>query len=180
MNLNNDQGVSRLLAKDAIRDLVLQYSVAVADRDLELMVSLFTKDADFGSWGKGPEALKNLMGSTMGDMELGIILVTNHLIEFVDDDLAGGEVWAKCFAQSSSEGYYEQLVKYVDVYRRITDLPKGREMWKFEKRKHLLWFGEGRESPLMQDPAYWPQNNVGIGRIPLSDDAVKKFRQKYS
>ncbi len=169
--------IRRLIAKDAIRDLVLQYSVAVADRDAELMTSLFVEDADFGSSGKGPEALRKIMDSTMGELEFGIILATNHLINFADDGHAEGEVWARCFAQNSSEGYYEQLVKYVDSYRCTSIDNYGMQIWKFEKRKHLLWFGEGRNSPLLQEPANWPSRNIGIGRIPLSDNTVQNLRQ---
>ena len=177
MVTENARVIRRLIAKDAIRDLVLQYSVAVADRDTELMTSLFVKDADFGTSGKGPEALKQLMDSTMGELELGIILVTNHLIKFVDDENAEGEVWAKCFAQNQSEGYYEQLIKYVDNYRCTSMDNTGSQIWKFEKRKHMLWFGEGKNSPLLQEPANWPSKNIGIGRIPLSDSAVQGFRK---
>ena len=93
-----------LLAKDAIRDLVLDYSIAVADKDTELMSSLFADEANFGSYGKGPEALKELMENTMADLEIGIILVTNHKIKFKDDITAEGEVWARCFAQNVNEG----------------------------------------------------------------------------
>ena len=169
--------LKRLLAKEAIRDLVLDYSIAVADKDTEFMSSLFTDDADFGSYGKGPEALKELMVNTMGELEIGVILVTNHRIKFNDDTTAVGEVLARCFAQNANEGYYEQVIKYDDTYRRTSIDRSGIGVWKFEKRKHLLWFGEGKESPLLQEPANWPSKNIGIGRIPLADSDVQEFRK---
>ncbi len=169
--------ITRLLAKESIRDLVLDYSSAVSDKDTEFMSSLFVDDADFGTYGKGPEALKRLMGSTMGELEMGIILVANHRINFTDDTKAEGEVWARCFAQNTKEGYYEQVIKYVDSYRRISVDGSGVGVWKFEKRRHLLWFGESKESPLVQDKANWPSSNIGVGRIPLADPDVQEFRK---
>tara|TARA_B100000427_G_scaffold328554_1_gene341959 strand:- start:146 stop:685 length:540 start_codon:yes stop_codon:yes gene_type:complete len=170
------QTLTRLLAKESIRDLVFDYSTAVADKDMELMSSLFVDDADFGSYGKGPDALKDLMKETMGNLEMGIILITNHRIKFVDDVRAEGEVWARCFAQNTNEGYYEQVIKYVDTYRRTSVDNSGVGIWKFETRKHLLWFGEGKESPLLQNEANWPSKNIGVGRIPLADPDVQEFR----
>ena len=170
------QALTRLQAKESIRDLVFDYSSAVADKDVEFMSSLFVDDADFGTYGKGPDALHNLMQKTMGSLELGIILITNHRIKFVDDTRAEGEVWARCFAQNTDEGYYEQVIKYVDTYRRTSVDSSGVGIWKFEKRKHLLWFGEGKESPLIQNEANWPSNNIGVGRIPLADPDVQRFR----
>ena len=67
-NPNNLTEIKYLLAKEEIRSLVLQYSVAVAERDVDLMVSLFTADAAFGSSGSGPDGLRKLMDSTMNDM----------------------------------------------------------------------------------------------------------------
>ncbi len=177
MEHEEHSAVSYLLAKEAIRDLVLEYSIAVADKNPELMASLFVADADFGSSGKGPEALKELMEATMGTLEMGIILVTNHRIRLINDANAEGEVWARCFAQTADEGYYEQLIKYVDKYRRTSIDALGMQVWKFEKRNHLLWCGEGKESPLLQEPANWPSKNIGIGRIPLTDPVIQKFRQ---
>ena len=180
MESPENSSLDRLLAKESIRDLVLDYSSAIADKNTEFMSSLFADDADFGSYGKGPEALKRLMETTMGELEMGIILVTNHRINFTNDENATGEVWARCFAQNATEGYYEQVIKYVDAYRRTSVDSSGIGVWKFEKRRHLLWFGEGKESPLIQDQANWPSSNIGIGRIPLADPDVQEFRKNIS
>ena len=178
MQSEEHQLLARLLAKESIRDLVLDYSSAVADKDTEFMSSLFVDDADFGPYGKGPDALKSLMQTTMGELEQGIILVTNHRINFTDDVRAEGEVWARCFAQNGSEGYYEQVIKYLDTYRRTSTDSSGVGVWKFEKRKHLLCFGEGKESPLLQDEANWPSSNIGVGEILIADPDVQEFRKK--
>ncbi|HJM99861.1 MAG TPA: nuclear transport factor 2 family protein [Acidimicrobiales bacterium] len=170
--------VQKLVAKDQIRELVHLYSQAIASRDKDLMVSLYVKDASFGSIGSGEEALRSLMDQTMGDLEFGVILTANHSISFQSPELANGEVWARCFAQNRSEGYYEQLVKYVDEYQMTESEDDGTQVWKFRNRRHLLWFGEGKESPLKLPKAFWPKSNIGIGRLPLSDEAVQSFRKK--
>ena len=94
MQSEEHQLLTRLIAKESIRDLVLDYSSAVADKDTEFMSSLFVDDADFGPYGKGRDAIKRLMETTMGELELGIILVTNHRIKFINDVSAEGEVWS--------------------------------------------------------------------------------------
>ena len=180
MQSEEHQLLARLIAKESIRDLVLDYSSAVADKDTEFMSSLFVDDADFGPYGKGPDAIKRLMETTMGELELGIILVTNHRIKFINDVRAEGEVWARCFAQNASEGYYEQVIMYVDTYRRSSVDTSGIGVWKFEKRKHLLYFGEGKESPLVQDPANWPSSNIGVGEILIDDPDVQEFRKNQT
>ena len=158
-----------LMAREQIRQLVYRYSTAIADRDVDLMASLYVADASFGPYGQGPAALREIMGATMGDLSFGVILVANHLIELDDDQHAHGEVWARCHAQNA-EGYYEQLIKYVDRYR----LERG--AWLFEHRKHLLWFGEARDSPLAQPPADWPARQVGVGQLALADETVREWR----
>ena len=165
-----------LIARERIRDLALRYSVAIADRDVELMVSLYAEDASFGSFGNGPEALRRIMGSTMGDLRFGVILVANHLIDFTSETEATGEVWARCYAQNDRDGYYEQLIKYVDRYVDASADP-GAPDWRFLHRRHLLWFGEAKASPLAQPPANWPERQVGVGRIPLGDAAVLAWRE---
>lgn len=164
--------LDELLAREQIRQLVCRYSEAIADRDVDLMAALYVPDASFGPYGEGPAALREIMTATMGDLTFGVILVANHLIEFDDDQHAHGEVWARCYAQNA-EGYYEQLIKYVDRYR-LEGADAG--VWLFEHRRHLLWFGEARQSPLAQPPADWPARQVGVGRLALSDDEVRAWR----
>lgn len=164
-----------LLAREEIRQLVLRYSSAIAERDIDLMVSLYVDDASFGLYGKGPQALRRMMESTMADLQFGVILVANHRIEFDSDHNAHGEVWARCHGQNE-DGYYEQLIKYVDRYRLMPSSPDEPD-WRFEFRKQLMWFGEARESPLAQAPANWPDAQIGVGRIPLADPVVLAWRE---
>ena len=54
--------------------------------------------------------------ATMRELEFAVILVTNHRIMFLNEREASGEVWARCYAQNKTEGYYEQIIKYTDQY----------------------------------------------------------------
>lgn len=165
--------VERLLALDEIRTLPLRYAVAIEQRDIDAMASLFSPNARFGSWGEGEAGARALMGDSMASSLLAVILVANHLIEFDDDDHAHGEVWARCYAQNDPGGFIEQLIKYVDVYERVD----GR--WCFLRRRHLLWFGMDVEpSPLRQAPANWPERQVGVGDLPLADPVVAAWRRR--
>ena len=178
MQDKDSDAVQKLVAKDQIRELVHLYSQAITSRDRDLMISLYIKDASFGSMGSGEEALRSLMNETMNDLEFAVILIANHSISFEGPDLASGEVWARCYAQNRTEGYYEQLVKYVDKYQMTELEDDGTQVWKFRSRRHLLWFGEGKESPLKLPEASWPKRNIGIGRLSLADEAVQSFGKK--
>ena len=167
--------LDKLLAIDEIRRLALRYSVAITDRDVDLMVSLYDDDATFGLYGTGAGALRRLMEATMGDLHFGVILVANHLIDFDDDHHAHGEVWARCYAQND-DGYYTQLIRYLDRYVDC-GVESGEPDWRFAHRRHHLWFGEAQPSPLAQPPANWPEQQVGIGNIPLADPAVLAWRE---
>jgi len=180
MEDNIGSSVERLIAKDQIREIVYSYSEAVTNRDTELMVSLYDSEASFGFLGEGESALRSMIEKTMGDLEFAVILVSNHIISFENDEVANGEVWARCYAQNRNEGYYEQLVKYVDQYKRSKAEIDGKNPWKFKSRRHFLLFGESRESPLKLPEASWPESNVGVGRIPLEDNAVIDFRNRES
>jgi hypothetical protein len=159
--------LAAVVARDEIRQLPYLYAKAVESRDVDLMVDLYSPKARFGTFGQGADALRQSMAQSLEDSLFAVILVANHLVEFDSTEEAHGEVWAHCFAQTRGGGYVEQLIRYDDVYERHD----GR--WLFLHRKHRLWYGMNRESPLVQQPANWPVSQVGVGDIPLSD---KNFR----
>jgi hypothetical protein len=103
------------------------------------------------------------MQESMAESVFAVILVANHLIDFDGSDRAAGEVWAHCHAQTERDGFIEQLIKYEDRYIRH----EGR--WLFLHRRHRLWYGVARDSPLLQEAANWPTRQVGVGDVPLAD-----------
>tara|TARA_Y100001970_G_scaffold41606_2_gene51599 strand:+ start:34672 stop:35205 length:534 start_codon:yes stop_codon:yes gene_type:complete len=177
MTFDYENAVRELHAKEEIRDLVLSYCEAIRNRDIELLITLYTPDAKFGSMGSGEDGLRSMAEATMEQLEFAVILVTNHRITFLSKSEAKGEVWARCYAQNKREGYYEQLIRYTDLYEFSKSQNLDKENWKFKHRRHDLWFGQSKESPLMLPPADWPKNNIGLGRDPLSDEAIQNLRE---
>lgn len=104
------------------------------------------------------------MSASLDAGVFAVILVANHLVELEAGDRAHGQVWAQCFAQTHADGFVEQLIKYEDRY----ELYGGR--WLFQHRRHRLFYGVSRRtSPLMQEAASWPRNQIGVGDLPLTD-----------
>ena len=177
MTFEYENAVKELQAKDEIRDLVFSYCEAIRNRDIDLLVTLYTLDASFGSMGTGEDALKAMAEATMEQLEFAVILVANHRITFLSKREAKGEVWARCYAQNKREGYYEQIIKYIDQYELTKSQNLETASWKFKHRRHHLWFGQSKESPLTLPPADWPKNNIGLGRELLSDEAIQNLRE---
>ncbi len=177
MNFEYENAVKELQAKEEIRNLAFSYCEAIRTRDIELLITLYTPDASFGSMGTGEDALKAMAEATMKQLEFAVILVANHRITFLSNHEAEGEVWARCYAQNKREGYYEQIIKYADEYELSKSQNLGTASWKFKRRRHHLWFGQSKESPLTLPSADWPKNNIGLGRELLSDEAIQNLRE---
>lgn len=161
-----------LLARDEIRTLPLRYAAAIESRDVAAMMDLFSPDARFGDYGNGPTGLRALMTDSVEGSLFAVILVANHLIDLHDDSHASGQVWAHCYAQTRTDGFLDQLIKYEDRYERVD----GR--WLFARRTHRLWYGASHErSPLDQPPANWPRSQIGVGDIPLADPEFVAWRK---
>ena len=164
MAVTDDDRLRKMLARDEIRQLAYRYAAAIETRDLDAMAELFAPQSRFGEHGEGPDALRRLMADSLKDTIFAVILVANHLIDFEGDDEARGQVWAHSFAHTLSDGFTEQLIKYQDRYV----YSGGR--WLFLHRRHRLWYGVGHpSSPLQQPAAEWPENQVGVGDLPLAD-----------
>jgi hypothetical protein len=168
--MDEQHAVTALLAREEIRQLPYRYAKAIEARDVDAMTELYSPKARFGTFGDGPQGLRELMTLSLDDTVFAVILVANHLIDIEGNNQARGEVWAHCFAQARAEGFVEQLIKYEDRYENCD----GR--WLFLHRRHRLWYGVGhRESPLRQQAANWPASQVGVGDIPLSDKVFREW-----
>ena len=164
------EGIARAVARDEIRELALRYASAIEKRDVEAMVDLFVPHARFGTYGKGPDALRRLTEDSTKGLVFAVIFVANHRIDVEGPDRARGEVWARCVAQREEGDFVEQLIKYEDRYERHA----GR--WLFLHRRHRLWYGVAHaESPLQQKAAEWPKRQVGVGDVPLDDPEFRAW-----
>lgn len=124
-----------LIAKDAIRELVLLYSRGVDRKDLALLRTLYTKDGTdhHGSHFSGSaEDYLHFLERSLPHVHVGMHLIGNHLISVVDGDTAEGEVYGVAYhiVPDGKGGTVEDVagVRYIDRYRK----EDGR--WKFASR----------------------------------------------
>ena len=149
-----------MLSEAEIHRLALAYADAFLVRDDAAMLSLWAPTdppapppALDWHWARSLVARWQSLGTTM-------LHVTNHSVWFDDEHHARGRVF--CLAQlDRDEGFIEQSIVYEDRYVDIG------ASWRFEVRRHLLWFGSRcPEHPMRQPPANWPASQIGRGTLP--------------
>jgi ketosteroid isomerase-like protein len=126
--------LATLVAKEEIRQLVLLYSRGVDRKDIDLLRSLYAKDATdhHGSHFDGSaEDYMRFLERSFPYMRMSGHYVCNHLIS-VNGDAAEGEVYALAYhlIPDGKGGTAEDFaaVRYIDRYRK----EDGR--WLFAKR----------------------------------------------
>ncbi len=126
-----------VIAREAIRDLVLCYSRAVDRKDIALLRDLYTADAtdDHGWSFTGPaDAYCDFIEQSLPHMPYSGHHVCNHMIS-VDGDKGNGEVYALAIhiiPDRTNPGKLVEdfmCVRYIDNYARESD---GK--WRFSKR----------------------------------------------
>jgi ketosteroid isomerase-like protein len=161
--------LARLLARDEIRQLAHRYAVALDARDLDALVSLFVEDVRVGRDAAGRGALRSDFERQLRAIGVSILCVSNHVIDFDDDDHARGVVYCTGEIQEG-ERWIRQAIRYDDTYERRS----GR--WYFARRKHRLFYGiEEPRNPLRQPPADWPRSHTGRGTLPGSLESWRRF-----
>lgn len=150
--------VDRLSAVHQIQQLAYGYAHAFALRDRELMLSLWAEtESPVGLPSLDIHRLRRDIDRWWKTLGTVLLHVTNHLIEFNDEENARGNV--HCLGQIDlGHQFVDQTILYRDRYVRRD------ERWLFATREHLLWFGQERAShPLRQPPARWPRRQIGLG-----------------
>lgn len=161
--------VDELLAREAIRDLVARYAVAVDSRDLDALVALFVADVRVGRDGVGHDALRASFDASLRGVGVSILQVGTHVIDLDDADHAQGQVYCTGEIQEGDR-WVRQAILYRDTYRRDDGT------WRFVRRVHELWYGiELRSNPLDQPPADWPARSTGRGTVPASWPSWERF-----
>ena len=164
--------IDRLLSYEAIRQLVAHYAFFVDTRDLDGLKELFVADVFVGRYGTGREALKASFVDGLAPLGFSILSTTTHVIDFLDEDHAAGEVY--CTGQIERDGeLLTQAILYRDTYRR------DEGTWGFVQRDHLLWYS----APLGVDPrtlppANWPKGHIGRGTVPECFDTYRSFHHR--
>jgi hypothetical protein len=129
-----EKALETLIAKDAIRELVLLYSRSIDRKDMALLRTLYTRDATdtHGDSYDGPAAgYFAFIERSLPHLRYSGHHICNHLVS-VDGDQGEGEVYAVCYHvfADGKGGWVEDLLcaRYIDRYRR----EDGR--WRFAKR----------------------------------------------
>ena len=152
--------LERLVAHDAIRQLVARYAVAMDARDFDAVAALFVADVRVGRDAHGRAALAEYLRDAVADLGVTILNVGTQLIDVIDADHATGVVYCRGELQVEDR-WIVQAIQYRDTYERRA----GR--WRFVRRQHLLWYGrEVGTSPLGLPPADWPEHDTGWGVFP--------------
>jgi hypothetical protein len=161
--------VRRLLACEEIRQLAYRYALATDSRDLDMLVGLFIDDVQVGRDRFGREALREDFEQRLRAVGITILHVTNHIVDFDDDDHARGVVYCRGEIQDGHR-WIVQAIQYRDLYERRAS------RWYFVRRKHLLWYGaEVGQNPLGLPPTNWPVGHTGRGTLPESLESWREF-----
>jgi hypothetical protein len=134
--------VTRLVAKDAIRDLALRYAVAVDGKDLDALADLFAPDVDNGRYGPGPDGVRRFYDQSLRRFHCSMHVVANHLIELEGADRASGIVYCQAYHHvPDPEHWFDEWLAYWDTYERIDG------SWRFRRRRVRSWYRQGTAHP---------------------------------
>lgn len=171
--------ISRIESRNAIMDLIPQYSRVIDEHDLEGIVSLFTPEGYLRNAGRqmdarGHEGIRALYRQVFTMLGPSFHYSHNHLIRFdeKDEDRATGSVTghSETFRKGAQ---YLAAIRYDDEYRRI----EGR--WLFQGRQlNFLYFctmdelrtilGEQKRITVYDGPALdgdWPETGEAWRRF---------------
>jgi hypothetical protein len=158
--MSSDSALDTLLDKEMIRELVLLYSRGVDRKDLELLKTLYAKDAtdDHGGHFKGTaDEYIAFLEKSLPRLLAGGHFVCNHLIAVDGATTAEGEVYALAYHifPDGKGGAVQDVagVRYIDRYTKQS----GR--WLFASRVVTFDFRETKPIPMptpapMRDPSY--------------------------
>lgn len=167
--MTDQTSLQELLAKEAIKDLVVKYCRGVDRQDLAALATLYHPDAqdDHGGFFRGSAAgFLEWLPTIFEALQTTVHMVTNHLIS-VNGDRAEGEVYVMAY-HLMKDGQEAILgARYLDKYL----CTKGR--WQFSHRKAVIdWYrfqaaGHDDKSPLAPQVANTPRG-ASIGSDPAT------------
>ena len=172
MSTTQSNAIQTLLDKQAIAELVFNYSRAVDRKDFSLLRTLYTEDGfdDHGGLYRGPAAgYVDWLEQAMQSCDITTHSVHNHLIGVLADDTAEGEVYVTAYHRlHAGAGGFNELVeglRYLDQYRKRD----GR--WQFARRTLINdWAQVG--------PAFWNLDDPALSGTPIgrSDATDPSYR----
>jgi hypothetical protein len=127
--------LEELIARERIYQLAFRYALAVDGKDLDSLAALFAEDVSNGPYGPGREGVKTFYDHSLRRFHCSMHLVSNHVVDFDDEDHAHGVVY--CRAQHhvlDPEYWFDHALAYWDTYERVADT------WLFRRRKLTSWY----------------------------------------
>ena len=137
----DNSAIQRLIDKDAIENLMMQYTYALDQLDADNYVGVFTEDAEFDLGGgnvlKGREAIRSLITTRQEEVQPPEVLmhhiVTNSTIDFVSDSQVHHYgYWITMVGDLQNGFTVPAMGHYEDV------LVKENGQWLFKARKLVL------------------------------------------
>lgn len=107
--------------------------MAIDSRDLDAFVGLSIGDVAGGRRGSGLDALRSWYDHVLRRFGRSIHLICGHVVDFIDDDHATGNVYCRAEHEDNG-GWYVMAMRYDDVYERRDD------RWYFMRRKEHPWY----------------------------------------
>jgi len=165
--------IDRLESAGQIRQLAWRYSSTLDSRDMDGLMALYADDVKVPGDGgrRGREALRSVMEPSLRRVQITILHVGNHVIDFADDDHATGAVYCHAEVQTGPDTWINQAICYEDRYVR----QDGRWYFAALRRHELLYGAEHGQSPVGLPPANWPENDTGRGSLPERWDSWRRF-----
>ncbi|KUI14856.1 hypothetical protein AU191_14135 [Mycolicibacterium acapulense] len=164
-----------LIAKDEIRDLVLNYCRAMDRGDVALAESLYEKGAHdehgFNATNTAEEFIDSI-GDLLGGLATLQHNVTNHLIRITGPDTAEGEAYVVAYHRAERAGVGYVLItggRYLDRYSKRED------RWKFAHRKCVADWTHEFSAPLASDVKNPVSGNLAQGRMDEQDPSYAFF-----
>ena len=169
-------GLDVLIAKDAIRDLVMQFCRAVDRGDVKLARELYEADAR-DEHGINPTNTAQEFLDSIEAMEAGLTAIqhniTNHLIRITGPDSAEGEAYVIAYHRSENDDDAYLLItggRYLDRYS------KREGEWKFSHRKCILdWAQETTVPAKLQPGNPITDGSIAAGRMDAEDPSYSFF-----
>jgi hypothetical protein len=155
--------LQRLEAREAIRDLVSRYALALDSRNVEDLVALFVEDVETGDGETGREAMARWFDPVLRPYRTTFHFIGNHVIDFVDDDHATGVVYCRP-EHEVGDLWIVMPMQYWDRYERQDGA------WYFRSRKPVVFYAaDVLEHPLQVEDRFHFPGNPMIHRAELPE-----------
>ena len=158
-----------------IQQLAYRYAICADSRDVDGIVDCYADGASRHGEPLTRAELRERFAASLSKSPLGILNVGNHLIELDPDDpdRATGTVYCRGEIEHGDSWLIQQIV-YIDKYVR----QNGK--WKFQDRKHRLFYGsDSRVPPINLPPSDAAELTDGKGSMPQYWESYRRFWANY-